>query len=339
MKIFAPGKLILSGEHSVVHGGPALAMAVDRYVIATATAGFLPGIFLELTDIAYKGRLSWTALRDLKSRLKFKYQNFLDGHNKIRDVLQKPFELAQVASILFFEMLNIKLRMHNSIHLTLQSDIPMGCGMGSSAATIIGVAHAIAHHFEMNVSEELMLKIGLEAENLQHGFSSGIDLRLSLQGGCLFVHGDEIHSRPVPTKNLYLINTGTPQTTTGECVAAAAIHFKKENIKTDFAAVTKLLDQALQDNNLQTAMQAIRENHQLLIEVGVVPERVQNFISEINLKNCAGKICGAGAIAGDNAGIVLAMTENPAGLAKVCASYNYTLLPIKGVTRGVHAVN
>ena len=52
MKVLAPGKLILSGEHAVVYGKPALAMAVNRYVTVTASPQLLPFISFDLSDLA-----------------------------------------------------------------------------------------------------------------------------------------------------------------------------------------------------------------------------------------------------------------------------------------------
>ena len=47
----APGKLIVSGEHSVVYGKPALVMAVDRHLTANLELSQTnkQGIFFKLT--------------------------------------------------------------------------------------------------------------------------------------------------------------------------------------------------------------------------------------------------------------------------------------------------
>ena len=134
MKIHAPGKLILSGEHSVVYGKPALAMAVNRYVTATATPQLLPLVSFDLSDLAYEHGLTLTALNRLKSRIKQKYQRFITGDFKIRDVLHKPVELAQFAFTLFLETLNRILT--QGIKISVQSDLPMRFGTASSAATL-----------------------------------------------------------------------------------------------------------------------------------------------------------------------------------------------------------
>jgi mevalonate kinase len=336
MKVLAPGKLILSGEHAVVHGHPALAMAVNRYVTTIAMPHARPHISFDLSDLSYRKQLSLATLHDLKDRLKRKYKRFVSGDFSIRDVLQKPVELAQVAFSLFFEVLNIKLTQGMKLHV--QSTIPIGCGMGSSAATILSVVHAIANHLDLDLSPELFFQLGLEAENMQHGHSSGLDLRVSLHGGCLYINEGQISSRSIPSMPMYLVNTGLPKTTTGECVETVAPYFKTSAIGDDFAAVTNAMDAAFQAEHLPQAMSAIRENHQLLTQIGVVPQAVQHFISEVQHINGAAKICGAGAVAGDAAGIVLILTEDEKSLSALCERHHYALLPIAGESRGVHII-
>lgn len=334
MKVHAPGKLILSGEHAVVYGKPALAMAVNRYAVATAMPQLLPFISFSLSDLAYERKLTLTALHQLKSRIKQKYRRFIAGEFKIRDVLQKPVELAQFVFSLVYETLNLKLT--QGIKICVQSDIPIGCGMGSSAATVLSIAHAIAHHLHRELSSELIYRLGLEAENMQHGHSSGLDLRVSLHGGCILLEDGEMYSRAIPTLPMYLVNTGTPDAGTGECVDAVAHHFKTSQIGDDFAAVTHQMDQALQDNNLLNVQHAIHENHRLLSYIGVVPQRVQQFIADVEAIQGAAKVCGAGTVLGEKAGVVWVLADDLNALTQLCERYHYPLLPVSGESRGVH---
>lgn len=337
MKVFAPGKLILSGEHAVVYGKPALAMAVNRYVTATITRERLPQILFDLSDLAHHSRLSMDSLRHLKDKIKWKYHRFVRGEYSIRQVLQKPFELAQVAIGLCAEALNLTLP--HGVKIQVQSDIPIGCGMGSSAATIISVIHAISQYLNIPLSQEKLFQLALETENMQHGHSSGLDLRVILQGGCLYVHGSDIQSRPIPSFTLYLINTGTPLTTTGQCVEKVAPYFQSESMGDEFSAVTEAMDSALKKQNKISVQEAVRQNHQLLVKIGVVPLKVQQFIKEIEAIQGAAKICGAGAVAGDGAGVVLAIIgEDKDALLSLCQRFHYPVFSIAGESRGVHAV-
>lgn len=336
MKIVAPGKLILSGEHSVVYGQPALAMAVNRYAIATARPQMLPIISFDLSDLSYEHGLTFSALRQLKNSIKDKYQRFIHGEYSIREVLHKPVELAQFALTLFLETLNLKPTHGIKIHL--KSDIPIGCGMGSSAATVLSIVHAIGHHFEMDLSSDIFYRLALEAEKMQHGKSSGLDLKVSLNGGCIYFKNQEIQTRALPSAPFYLVNTGSPDSSTGDCVSEVAAHFKNSSIGDDFAAVTDAMDVALQKNNSSTMMETIRANHQLLTQIGVVPNDVQQFIREIEQRNAAAKICGAGAVKGSKAGVVLVMTDDADALKNLCARYHYTMSPVIGESRGVHVI-
>jgi len=336
MKIRAPGKLILSGEHAVVYGAPALAMTVNRYVTATAIQQAMPLISFDFSDLAYKNGLTLTALRHLRARIHQQYEHFREGKCRIRDVLKKSHELAQFVFTFFLE--GVKRRRIEGVRIHLQSDIPVGCGMGSSAATILGVSHALAHFLQMEASPEFFLQMGLEAENMQHGHSSGLDLRICLQGGCVLARQGVLQARDISTLPFYLVNTGLPLTTTGECVSQVAPLFRDAGLIAEFAAVTERFDAAFSRHDFSAVRDCISENAVLLMRIGVVPKRVQQFIRDIENFQGGAKICGAGAVMGDRAGMVLVATDQPDALMDLSARYQYSVQPVTGEARGVHVV-
>lgn len=336
MKVYAPGKIIISGEHAIVHGAPAIAMAVNRYATTTVTREATSNVMFDLTDLTYKSHLSISALKNIKDRIKRKYKRFIGGDFSIREVLHKPFELVQFAMGLLTESRNFSLP--HGVKIQLQSDIPVGCGMGSSAATVLSVMHALSSYLKIPLTSDTLFRLALEAENMQHGFSSGLDLRVAMQGGCIYVDGDKTVVRVAPNLPMYLINSGTPSSSTGECVETVASYFKHSHLCDDFAAITNAIDQALQDSNQIELRRLVRENHALLVRIGVVPGKIQHFIRDIEASGGAAKICGAGAVAGDSAGAVLVLIDDSQLLTQVADKHGYKVMAIQGEARGVHAV-
>lgn len=327
----APGKLILSGEHAVVYGNPALVMAINRYVTTTVVFHSHSGINFSFPELKTECNMTLDALMKLQKRVKNNYQMFLKGNMQIKDVLQEPIELVQFALSLLLDSYQTP-----NIHIITQTNLFIGCGMGSSAAVIISILAAVAHHLQLTLTSELFFAIAHEAENMQHGKSSGLDLKSSLQGGCLYFKEGQVIPRTPSTLPFYIINTGKPDTTTGECVKTASRYFKNSSILQDFFAVTHAMDHALQSNHFNNIMYAIRENHQLLSSIGVVPEKVKSLINEIEQTGGAAKISGAGAVAGNNAGIILIATEDKAALERIASHHQHSLIPIQCETRGVH---
>ena len=334
MKAVAPGKLILSGEHAVVYGKPAIAMAVDRSAQTIVLPNASDLVSFELQDYKQTDSITLRALREFKNRVAKNYHMFLNGELGIRDVLHKPVDLFQFAFITILDGLHLKLA--NGLNIQLHSNIPIGCGMGSSAATILCVLRAIGHYFRVEFRPDWYLRYSLEAENLQHGHASGVDTYISLNGGCARFQQNETQRIPLPRFPMHLVHTGVPETTTGECVARVKERFENSRIWDDFESVTNELEKVLPKNNIKDVQKAIRENNRLLTEIGVVPSKVQDFIREIEGAGAAAKTCGAGAVAGDKAGIVLVCADKAP--TEICKKYNYELISVRGEPLGTRIV-
>jgi mevalonate kinase len=334
MKAIAPGKLILSGEHSVVYGRPALAMAIDLNAQSIVTAATDSRICIDLPDLSERNSYTLRALRAFKGRVKKNYHLFLNGELGIRDVLHKPIDLLEFGFIIMLDGLHLKL--NKGLNLQMQSTIPIGCGLGSSAATLLSSLRAVGHYFRVDFKPEWYYEYSLEAERMQHGHPSGVDSYISLHGGCALFRDGKAEQIPLPRMPIHLVNTGTPESSTGECVEKVRTRYAESGIWSEFESVTVALQDAVTVNNHEAISGMIRENQRLLNEIEVVPEKVQRFITDLEKEEVSAKICGAGSIRGDAGGIVLVCSEQAP--VSLCENYGYTVMTVRGDPLGTRIV-
>ena len=334
MKAIAPGKLILSGEHAVLHDCPAVAMAVDLSAQATVTRSDTDDVSFDLQNYNYSESFTMRALRDVKHRISSNYHEFLEGEMGIRDVLHKPVDLFQYAFIMLMDGLHITLE--HGLHVRLFSNIPMGCGMGSSAASVLSEFRAIGHYFRVDFRPDWHYRYSLEAENMQHGKASGVDSYISLHGGCARFQNGEAKRLPLPPDPLFLVHTGTPLSTTGECVVQVENSFSGSGIWEDFASATADFETALVTNDVEGIKHAVRRNHRLLTRIGVVPTKICEFIDAVEARGDAAKICGAGAIHGNAAGMVMVIASQPP--VELCRKYGFRIVAVRGEPLGARIV-
>ncbi|MEM3613985.1 MAG: mevalonate kinase [Nitrososphaerales archaeon] len=151
---YAPGKIIICGEHFVVYGATALAAAINRGT--TAIAETSP------TTTIYSKNLEMQA--DLST-------------NKIPEKL-KPLAAAISSTK---EYLNEK----RGVKLTIQSNIPPRSGLGSSSSSAVATVAATALALGHKLSLDEVIELAMSAERLVHRSPSGVDVQVSARGGLL----------------------------------------------------------------------------------------------------------------------------------------------------------
>jgi mevalonate kinase len=325
MKATAPGKIILSGEHAVVHGRPALVVAVDR--CATARASLIDD---DLIRVSFPGcfdpdSMPTAALPGLKKRLVENYQQFLIGEMAIHHVLGSPAELIFYAVMHLLDESGAVL--HGGLDIELNTTLPLGAGMGTSAAVSAATLSAVAELLDISPERDDLYRWTLDVEKLQHGHPSGVDPFITVHGGCVrFQEGEAIETKS-PRKPLTIAATGSPASSTGECVDDVFHRFPAtDSIWSQFERVTNEMEAAIRNDDSADFRATVKANHRLLCQIGVVPQRVQHFIEELEGQGGAGKICGAGAIRGDAAGVVMVLGD---AAATLCQQYGYESLTLR----------
>lgn len=295
----APGKIILSGEHSVVYGAPALALALDRYMKVDFEPDRLPRLSWHTQEKTHVLGLDKFAL--LRRRLDSYFERYLRGELSIGQILRKPAELVFYAVDMAHLLSGLEQMPRGRVRI--DSEIPIGAGMGSSAALIAALL-TLFGHFD---SRDDLVRQVRHCERLQHGRGSLIDAATVCLGGLVRVCGDRFDSLPLAPEGLgegwFWVFTGTPATSTGTCVEQVRSGFATSAIWSEFSEVTGEIERALERGG--DLVGPVRENHRLLCRIGVVPAPLGRFAEQVEQRGGAAKVCGAGAVSGDNGGLML----------------------------------
>lgn len=211
----AGGKVILFGEHAVVHGTPAIAAGIERAARATATRS-----------------------KSKRSTLRIGSREVLADASTSDDLGRALHSLLTVAPAL------------PPLRIEAHSDLPAGGGLGSSAALAVAIARAAQAFFPPNPEDldRLTLERAFAWERVFHGNPSGIDAMAASRGGIFRFTKAEGADALRPGKDLVLCVgfSGTPSSTR-EMVELIATRLEKDPqiVKDSIAGIHSIVDAAV----------------------------------------------------------------------------------------------
>ena len=265
----APGKVILSGEHSVVYGRPALVAALDK-------------------------RLNFSL-----SENQFSNQKEDKNAKKIVELIEK--------NVIDYVKENKIPHNQKKYFFRIDSDIPIGYGLGSSAALSVAATACFLKFFTgKDFSKEEINHLAYQIETYFHQNPSGVDNTASCFGGLIYYRKEFEFLKNITFLNfkipknfpLFLIDSKKPKEKTKEMVQMVYKKYQKNNsllesIFSDMEKVTKKMVLAIKEKDRLLFQQSILDNEIFLEILGVVSLKTKKLLQRLSSFG-VGKITGAG---------------------------------------------
>ena len=279
----APAKIILFGEHFVVHGTKAILAAIDKRV--TVTSAFTDNNIIRVNS----------ELGTLNVPVSSPYEEVKSEF--------RPF--VYLANEMITSNQNV-----NGLEITINSDIPIGVGLGSSSACCVAATASISGLFK-EVSSEENLKMSIEAEKTIFPDTSGADCTVCTYGG--IIEYDKINGSKKNTDasnlNLLITNSMIPHSTKRSVEKVSKFKEDDEERFSQLCALeTKLIDEvniALKNKDLITLGLKMSENQKYLEEIQVSNDTLRGMIGSLKEISLGAKITGAG-----DGGCIIALVKD-----------------------------
>ena len=240
----------------------------------------------------------------------------------------------------FYYLANKMIQKHSQktgIKILVESEIPLGVGLGSSSACCVAGAAAISRLFEESNREEI-LKLAIEAEKTIFQNTSGADCTVCTFGGLMEYDKEKGFSKIESNTNFHLVIANSNIEHSTDIVVSNVKKFKEKNMK-EFDELCKkeseLIKRAmemLKNNNLEELGKSMQENQRFLEILGVSNDKIQDMIQAAKNTAFGAKITGAG-----GGGCIIALTDE-SNLEKTISQLrerNHECLSVKIDFRGL----
>jgi len=305
----APGKVILFGEHFVVYGVKAILCSINKRVTVTAEK---------------------TSERKISINSKI---------GKLELEPDKP--ISEINSPLkpFYYLANKAVENKDTgIHIQIDSEIPLGAGLGSSSACCVAGAAAIFKLFG-NISREEVLKRAIEAERTIFENTSGADCTVCTYGGIMEYDKNKGFKKieHEPNFQLVIINSNMEHST--QSMVSKVKEFENKN-KEEFSKLSNLESKLVEDvlklvkeNKIQEIGQKMNQNQKYLENIGISNKELTKMIKIGQESSFGAKITGSG-----GGGCIFALTNesNLQNILKKFKDNNYECFSTKIDFKGLN---
>jgi mevalonate kinase len=289
------GKVILFGEHFVVHGVPGIVSAIDSSTDSTVTK-------------AQKGL------------------NIQDQRKTAKGYSQEK-QKQQIESIQrMLKTMNLDTNM--PLDIWIGGTLPGFSGLGASAASSVAIARAINQELNLNLTNERINQIAYEAEKAYAGNPSGIDNTAATYGGLMWFKknpagGPDSVQRLYIKKPIEIVIGSTGKVANTKAMVEGVAERKKANPQ-KYEPIFKQAEniaiagrKALEAGDLKKVGELMNENHKILQEIGVSSKELDQLVDIARKQGAFGaKLTGGG-----GGGCMIALTPGKDLQGKVASAF------------------
>ncbi len=293
----APGKVTLFGEHAVVYGQPAIVTSISKRVYVYAEARSDGVIKIEAKDLRVPGVI--VTYREGEVTVETEYGLVLPAIS----YLNKAIELT-----------SSYLGSRHGVNLVVRSEMPVGAGLGTSAAVAVATVAAYAYSGGYELPKEEIARLGWEVEKAVQGVASPMDTSIATFGGFMKIRfgGGSIErsSLDVGVDLPIVIAYVEREARTRDMVLAVRERVTRYpeiygRIVEVIGEVTSRAEVALRKGDIYEVGQLMNVNHGLLDALGVSTRRLNEVVYAARGSGALGaKLTGAG-----GGGCAIALTK------------------------------
>ncbi len=259
-------------------GAPAVAMAINLYSRVQVTPKNGSGV-------------------DVNADIPLRFLARKEGNAAVPDPreLLRPLQLAAEATLKHIGSSD------RGVKVSVECEIPVAAGLGSSASTTVAIISAVARSRGIELSKRKIFKLAFVPENFLHGKPSGVDQATCIYGGMIqFTRPFTVRTlQPRKEPVILVCDTGIHHATKTLVGAVVQKSRREKTLFQDHIAkireISKGVVKALRQGDDENLGILMYQNHEILGKIGVSHPKLDHLVQVARRAGALGaKLTGAG---------------------------------------------